>query len=69
MKEDFKRNQFWATEISRSLLRKEELDSLEEIEARTKAVSKEDLQRIANKYLKKGGQIQLVLMPEAKTEK
>jgi zinc protease len=69
LKEDFKRNQYWATEISRSLLRKEELDSLEEIEARTKAVSKADLQRVANKYLKKGGQIQLVLMPEAKAEK
>lgn len=69
LKEDFKRNQYWSLEISRSLLRKDELDSQEEIEARIKAVSKEDLQRIANKYLKKGSHIQLVLMPEAKAEK
>ena len=69
LKEDFKRNHYWTYEIFRSLSRKNELDSLEEIEARIKAVSKEDLQRIANKYLKKGEQIQLVLMPEAKAEK
>jgi zinc protease len=69
LREDFKRNQYWATEITRSLLRKDELDSYETIEARIKAVTKEDIQKVANKYLKKGEQIQIVLMPEKKSDK
>ncbi|MEJ7701120.1 MAG: hypothetical protein WKF71_15955 [Pyrinomonadaceae bacterium] len=39
------------------------------IEARIKAVTKEDIQKVANKYLKKGEQIQIVLMPEKKSDK
>ncbi len=69
LREDVKRNQYWATEITRSLLRKDELDSYETIEARIKAVTKEDIQKVANKYLKKGEQIQIVLMPEKKSDK
>lgn len=68
-KEDFKRNQYWATEITRSLLRKNKINSYEEIEGRIKAVSKEDIQKIAVKFLKKGEHIQIVLLPEAKSGK
>lgn len=69
LKEDFKRNQYWATEITRSLLRHNKLDSYEEFEARIKAVSKEDIQKVATKYLKKGEHIQIVLLPETKSGK
>ncbi|MGI9034440.1 MAG: hypothetical protein ACR2GD_00220 [Pyrinomonadaceae bacterium] len=69
VKEGLRENQYWATEITRSLLRKEKLYSLEENEARIKAVSKEDIQKVADKYLKTGGQIQIVLMPETKVVK
>lgn len=69
VKEGSRENQYWATEITRSLLRKEKLYSLEENEARIKAVSKEDIQKVTYKYLKTGGQIQIVLMPETKVVK
>lgn len=69
LKEDSKRNQYWTTEITRSLLRNEKLDSYDEIETRVKAISKDDIQKIAEKYLKKGKHIQIVLLPEIKTGK
>ena len=69
LKEDYKRNQYWATEITRSLLRNNKMESYEEIETRLKAVSKEDIQKVAGKYLKKGEHIQIVLLPETKSGK
>lgn len=69
VRENFKRNEYVANEISRSILRDEQMYDLEETEARIKAINKEDLQRVANKYLKKGSDIQIILMPENKTDK
>lgn len=68
VKENFKENQYWAAEITRSLLRGEKLYSLDETLARIKAISKEDLQKVANKYLKKGSEIEIILLPETKAE-
>jgi zinc protease len=63
-REDVKRNDYWATEISRSLLQNMPLSTLEEIEARIRALKKEDIQRAAQKYLNLDQAIQIVLMPE-----
>ncbi len=68
-KENFKVNQFWATEITRHLSGKYKMYPLEETEARIKAVTIKDLQEIANKYLKKDEAMQIILMPENKTDK
>ncbi|MDQ3633911.1 MAG: insulinase family protein [Acidobacteriota bacterium] len=69
VRENFKRNEYVANEISRSLLRNEPMYNLEETEARIKAIDKKDLQRVANKYLKKGSDIQIILMPATKMDK
>jgi zinc protease len=67
IRENFKRNQFWLGEIWRSIVRGEPMYDPAETEVLIRAIEKRDLQKVANKYLKKDGQIQLVLLPE--TEK
>ncbi len=68
VKENFKDNNFWASEITRTILTNQPLYNLDETVARIKAINREDLQKVANKYLKKDNQIQIVLMPEAKAK-
>lgn len=69
VREGFKDNNYWATEITRNLLRNTKFYTLAETEARIKAIDKKGLQEAANKYLKKGSEIQIVLLPETKTDK
>jgi zinc protease len=66
LKEDVKTNGYWATEISRSLLQGLEMYSLDENEAKINSISKEDIQKIATKYLNQENRIRIVLMPETK---
>ena len=62
--EDVKRNEYWANEISRSLMQSSELYTPEELEARINAITKEDLQAVARKYLKMDERKQFTLLPE-----
>jgi zinc protease len=64
-REDLRKNEYWGTEISRSLLQNMELSSLSDIENRLKSIKKEDIQRVAQKYLITNQSIQIVLMPES----
>ncbi len=68
IRERFKQNEYWASEISRSIFRNEPMFNLPETEARIRAIDKKDLQKVANKYLKKDEAIQIILMPEEKAE-
>ncbi len=63
-KEDVRRNDYWALEISRSLLQGIDLFTLEELEKRTNEITKEDLQSVAKKYVKLDERKQFVLLPE-----
>jgi len=69
LKENFKNNNYWASEISRDLQQSLPILSLEDAEARTNAINKGDLQKVAKKYLNPDARIQLVLMPEASSPK
>jgi predicted Zn-dependent peptidase len=69
LKESFKNNNYWASEISRDLQQSLPILSLEDAEARTNAINKGDLQKVAKKYLNLDARIQLVLMPEASSPK
>lgn len=66
-REDVKRNEYWALEISRSLLQGLDLYTLEELETRINAITKEDLQAAAKKFLKLDERKQFVLLPELAT--
>lgn len=68
-RESMKSNSYWATEINRSLAQNVELFSPEEIESRINAITKENLQKAAQKYLKPEYKLQFVLMPEAEKAK
>lgn len=63
-KDDVRRNEFWALEISRSLLQGLDLYTLEDLEKRINEITKEDLQNIAKKYVKLDERKQFVLLPE-----
>ncbi len=63
-REDVKRNEYWALEISRSLLQDLDLYSLDDLEKRINAITKEDLQAVAKKYVKIDERKQFVLLPE-----
>jgi len=64
-REDVKRNEYWALEVSRSLLQGLDMYTIEELEARINSISKEDLQAVAKKYLKMDERKHFVLLPEA----
>lgn len=68
VRENFKDNNYWVNEITRTLLTNQPLYNLDDTLARIRAINKEDLQKVANKFLKKDSQIQIVLMPEAKAK-
>ncbi|MGH9949071.1 MAG: M16 family metallopeptidase [Pyrinomonadaceae bacterium] len=63
-REDVKRNEYWSLEISRSLLQDVDLYSLDDLEKRINAITKEDLQAAAKKYVKLDERKQFVLLPE-----
>jgi zinc protease len=64
-REDAQRNEYWASEISRSLLQNLEMYTLEELEKRIDEITKEDLQSVAKKYVKLEERKQFVLLPES----
>lgn len=63
-RESLKDNSYWVSEISRKLTQDAEIYSPEELEARINAISKENIQKVAQKYLKPERKLQFVLMPE-----
>lgn len=65
-KADFKSNNYWANSIQQSIFNNIPILTLEETNARAKAVTKADIQRIAKKYLKDEFKKQFVLKPEVK---
>lgn len=68
-RESLKENSYWVSEINRNLTQDAEIYSPEELEARINAISKENLQKIAQKYLKPEQKLQFVLMPEVAKSK
>ncbi len=64
-KADVQRNEYWALEITRSLLQDLEMSNLDDIVTRTNAIKIKDLQDAANKYIDLGKGLKFVLMPEA----
>jgi zinc protease len=66
-REDARRNEYWATEISRSLLQSLELYTPEELERQIGLITKADLQNAAKKFVKLEDAKRFVLMPEATT--
>jgi zinc protease len=66
-REDIRRNEYWATEISRHLMQGVDLYSLEELESRIGMITKADLQNAAKKFIKLDEAKRFVLMPEATT--
>ena len=64
IEELFKNNGYWMGAISSSLMQGKQLQTQAEITARTKAISKEDLQKAAQKYLMPENRLQFVLKPE-----
>lgn len=64
-RERVRENSYWVSEITRNLEQGDEIYSLDEINARTNAISKENIQKVARKYLKPEQKLQFVLMPEA----
>ena len=64
-REDVRRNEYWALEISRSLLQGLDLYSLEELETRINEITKADLQQAAKRFIKLDEGKKFVLIPEA----
>lgn len=64
-REDFRRNEYWATAITRNMQYDVDLFTPEEMEKRIKEITKEDIQNAAKKYLKMDERKQFVLLPEA----
>lgn len=64
-REQFKQNNYWYSLIYNDLVYGNELLNLEETEKRILAITKEDIQKAAQKYLKIDERQQFVLMPEA----
>lgn len=62
--EAFKTNGYWLAIIDSSLSQGDKILTLEESRAKTNAISKDDLQRMARKYLKPEQRLQFVLKPE-----
>lgn len=65
-KESFKDNSFWLSTINAYLTQGTDILSLDETLARIDAITKENLQKAANKYVKIDERLQFVLMPEDK---
>ncbi len=63
-REDVRRNEYWALEISRSLLQGLDLYSLEDLERRINEITKADLQNAARKYVKPDERKRFVLLPD-----
>jgi zinc protease len=66
VKESYKLNSFWMSSINNNLQQGDELLTLEESEARINSINKDDIQKVAKKYLKEDQKLQFVLMPEKK---
>ncbi len=62
--EQVKTNGYWMSVISTNLQQGNDILTLEEARARISRVTKEDLQRAAQKYLKPENRLQFVLVPE-----
>lgn len=69
IEEAFKTNPYWMSVISANLTQGDKILTLEETKARTNAISKDDLQKAARKYLKPQQRLQFVLMPETAAPK
>jgi zinc protease len=69
IREDLKRNEYWASMLTRNLQEGWDLYSAEEWEARINAISKENIQAAAKKYLKLDERKQFILLPEAPAAK
>lgn len=66
IREDYKQNWFWYSMIDNELTDGDPLLTQEESEKRIRAITKEDIQRAAQKYLKIDERQQFILMPEDK---
>ncbi len=65
-KENFKENAYWSSLIYGNLSQGNEIIDLVETEARINSINKEDMIKVAKKYLNLDNKIQFVLMPESK---
>lgn len=63
--ENLKENSYWMAAIRNTLTQGDDLLTREEARARINGITKADLQRAAQKYLKSEQRLQFVLMPEA----
>lgn len=63
-REDFRRNEYWATSIVTNLSQGTEIYPQEEIERRIGLITKEELQKAAKKFVKLDEMKRFVLMPE-----
>lgn len=64
LEEDFKTNSYWMQAINNYLTQGDAILTLGEARVKTNAITKEDLQRTTQKYLKPESKLQFVLMPE-----
>lgn len=67
LREDLRRNEYWATSIVTNLSQGNEIYSQAELERRIDLITKEDLQNAAKKFLKLDAMKRFVLMPESTT--
>jgi zinc protease len=64
LREDIRRNEYWALEIGRSLLQGLDMYTLEELETRINEITKADLQQAAKRFIKLDEGKKFVLLPE-----
>ena len=60
----YKDNSFWLDAVINNLRQGDKIETLEEAKALVNAITKDDLRRAAQKYLKPENRLQFVLMPE-----
>jgi zinc protease len=69
IREDLKRNEYWASVLTRNLQEGWDIYSAEEWEARINAITKENIQAAAKKYLRLDERKQFILLPESAVSK
>lgn len=69
IKDDLRRNEYWAAAITRNQQEGWDMWTLENMEERISGITKQDLQAAARKYVKLDERKQFVLLPEASVTK
>ncbi|MCU0240626.1 MAG: insulinase family protein, partial [Pyrinomonadaceae bacterium] len=65
-KEEYKQNNYWLGVIYGNLTTNNQILTFEETQERINSINKEDMQKVAQKYLKLDKKLQFILMPEKK---